>query len=193
MQFVQVGGPGMRTLPCEAPPYNPECAPCAPCNPCEPKCPPKTRAADAITIQRNEVERCFNLTSFGCKPETIYANQHCFMLKVRKRGTCFNVAVLDPVRALPEGAVCFSWGRLWTDLGQGYYEADLYTDGQNCNTLLFYVRGCDVLVHDSVPVIDEPCPIDATPCCGTTPQIDEVTAAPASCEDECSTCEEPND
>ena len=189
-RLVHGGQPELAHRGCEAPPYEPECAPCNPCNPCEPKCPPKTRAADAIIIERNEVERCFTLTDFGCKPNPLYANQHCFMLKIRKRGSCFNQAVLDPVRATMDGAVCFAWSTLWTNLGNGYYEADLFTDGRNCNTLLFYVRGCDVFISSSTPVIDDGCHPVCEPCCGTVPQIDDEPAPPVTCETECDTCEE---
>lgn len=100
-------------------------------------------------------------------------------------------AVLDPVRALPNGDVCFAWSDLWANLGTGYYEADLFTDGRNCNTLLFYVRDCAISVSSSSPVIDDGCATACEPCCGTVPQIDdEIAPSNESCEDECNACEE---
>ena len=54
-RLVHGGQPELAHRGCEAPPYEPECAPCNPCNPCEPKCPPKTRAADAIIISETKL------------------------------------------------------------------------------------------------------------------------------------------
>lgn len=189
-QKVYGGGHQKAHRGCEAPPYEPECCPCEPCSPCEPACPPKTRASDAIIIESHEVERCFSLKSFGCSPKTIYANQHCFMLRIRKRGSCTVITTVEPVRALPEGDVCFSWCNLWDDLGEGYYEADLFTDGKNCNTLLFKVRHCDIMVHSTTPIINEACPIDPAPCCGTNPQLDDEPPVETGCADECAVCED---
>lgn len=186
-----LGGPRVKAHKgCEAEPYIVEECPCEPCSPCEPKCPTKTRAADAIIVQPNEVERCFSLHTFGCKGSTVYANQHCFMLRLRKRGSCTVITSVEPVRALPNGDVCFSWCNLWLDLGSGYYEADLYVDGKNCNTLLFRVRDCDMVVSNTSPVINEACPITPTPCCGTNPQIDDEPPVVVTCAESCDPCEE---
>lgn len=189
--FHKIYGGGRKNAHpgCEAPKYEPECCPVEVCNPCGETCPPKTRASEAIILEANEVERCFPLTSFGCPANPIYANQHCFSMEIRKRGSCTLLTTLLPVRALPTGEVCFAWGGVWDEVSAGYYEADLYIDGKNCNTLLFKLRECSIMVHSSTPIIDITCPIPDPECCGSTPQIDDTPPVPAECDSTCDECE----
>lgn len=174
-----------------APEYEEVCCP-DPCNPCETKkCPPVTCASNAIKIQMGEAERCFSLRQMGCKGRPIPAIRTCLRMDIRRKGFCEVLLKITPYRVTQENGVCFVWGDVFKSLPKGYYEGDIYINGECCTHVLLYLPGCQYVVEDSSPVIVEGCggSLRNDGCCAV-PQYDEEILEPVgeSCNTGCSEC-----
>lgn len=124
---------------------------CCPPDPCDRKCPPKTRARDAIKVDRLEYEHCFLFGKFGCGEKPLPIIRNWVKMEVRKRGFCKVLTCEPPTKVRADGALCFTWTDEFRDLPSGYYEGDIYIDGSNCVTVLLYLPPCTMRVkaHDS--------------------------------------------
>lgn len=129
------------------------------CNtPCSPKrCPPKTRAKDTIKVDRMEVESCFLLGHYSCGEKRLPLLRNYIRMDVRRKGFCEVLLCQPPTRMRNDGAICFSWTDEFRDLPEGYYEGDIFIDGCECLTLLFYLPPCQVRMKGYDVIIDESC------------------------------------
>lgn len=112
---------------------------CCPTSDCGERCPPKTRARDAIHIDRKQVEACFLFSASECGGKPLPLVRTWVSLEIRKKGFCKVLTCLPPTRMREDGALCFTWTDEFRKLPQGYYEGDLYIDGRLRMTLLFYI------------------------------------------------------
>lgn len=56
-----------------------------------------------------------------------------------------------------DGAMCFSWTDEFRNLPEGYYEGDIFIDGCECLTLLFYLPPCQMRVLGHEVEYDDGC------------------------------------
>lgn len=140
-----------------APEYEEICCP-DPCNPCgAKKCSPVTCASEAIKITQGESERCFTLRQMGCNGRPIPAIRTCLRMEIRRKGYCEVLLKILPYRATTDNGVCFLWGDAFKSLPKGYYEGDIYVNGECCTHVLLYLPGCQTIVAESEGVMG---------CCG---------------------------
>lgn len=110
------------------------------CKPRKPCCPPRTKARDAIRIEKEEASRCFHYGRKLCNGtyEQSIINRY-YRMDVREKGYCDVLLSIPPDRATMDGAICWVWPKEFHKLPRGYYEADVYIDGCLCYTHLFYI------------------------------------------------------
>lgn len=179
---------------------------CPPVSRCEERCPPRTRARDAIMVDRLQVEACFLLSNFKCDEKPLPLVRNWVRMDVRRKGYCKVLTCVPPSKIRsPDGALCFKWNDEFRNLDSGYYEGDIYIDGCLCTTLLFYFPPCQVRVL-SVSTEDndgcsEPCGgcgkdhslcdcREGLSCCDVKPSY-EVEYKPipnGACDEECGEC-----
>lgn len=175
---------------------------CPPTNTCEERCPPRTRARDAIVVDRMQVEACFLLGNYKCDEKPLPLIRNYVRMDIRRKGYCKVLTCIPPTRMRnPDGALCFSWNDEFRALDTGYYEGDVYIDGCLCITLLFYLPPCRVRVLSVDTEDDDGCTTCSTcgedsgacgcniGCCDRQPEFDEEYAPipDVQCE-ECEHC-----
>lgn len=170
---------------------------------CSPKkrcCPPKTKARDAVRIDRDEVERCFNYGRRLCNGLTEQSVVNRFYrMEIRQQGFCDVLMCVPPNRATMDGAICWAWPKEFYILPLGYYEADIYIDNCLCHTHLFYLPECNVtakIAEVSHRSQCSTCGDNISPCgcevsgCSKIPVVDNEVSKQETegCNKECTKC-----
>jgi len=59
-------------------------------------------------------------------------------MDIRRKGFCKVLLKITPYRVDQENGVCFAWGDGFKSLPKGYYEGDIYVNGECLHTRAFY-------------------------------------------------------
>lgn len=181
----------------EPPKWEPVERCCEP-SPCEERCAPRTRARDAIKVDRMSAEACYLIGNYRCDEKPLPLIRSYLRMDIRRKGYCRVLMCQPPTRVRNDGAICFDWLDEFRDLPTGYYEGDIYIDGCLCLTLLFYLPPCQARVlkydmteddgcHKCSTCGEEDCRCGLT-CCDRKPEYDdEYVPIPAQ---NCKDCEE---
>lgn len=153
----------------------------------------KTHARDAIVMKRNEVERWFSLTEWGCRGHPIPAVINCIELVLRRKGSCKDLCSLTPIRATADANVQFRWPKWFISEKHGYYEGDIYINGREQHTVLLKLPKNQAQVDDTgfeiSPFVCGDCCSTGYPDCVAVPDGQPAPSLSGSCTTpECESC-----